>query len=126
MNNDELIKRARELASLRNSTTPKPWKVANGGVYAQACFEVPIADSCRSTVIASTGSYRIGNKEQAANARLMAAATEMAVLLEQMADRLNHIEDWARSICAATCKDWPAGKHAPNCPVTDIDIDEER
>lgn len=40
--------------------------------------------------------------------------------LDQMTDEM--MINWARSMCAATCADWPPGKHAANCPVADLGL----
>ncbi len=45
--------------------------------------------------------------------------------IELLRDQLRQIEEWARSIRNATCKDWPPGRHAASHPIADLGIDME-
>jgi len=88
MSNDELIKRARDVA---NDIKSQP--LTEAGVLNKA-----------------------------------AHADEAANLLEQMADRLKQIEEWARWKCrGGTCGVSRAerGAHRNGCPVVELGLDQE-
>ena len=47
--------------------------------------------------------------------------------IERLAARLNEFKEWAESMCHSECGLLLAryGRHAPNCPVRDLGIDQE-
>ena len=118
-NNSETIKRARELAELRLNATPGPWVLfaVDDGWH--------INQQGGPGFVGTMPIYLHRSEQCYANAQLVAAAQEMAELLERLTNRLEEIDKWARSVCAATCKDWPPGKHAQNCPIVDLGVEPE-
>jgi len=108
---DNLIKRARELAKLREKATEGPWEVHEiSGGYWITGGRLPDFESVGEMIGRAT--Y--------ANSALITAAPEMAGLLEQMADELESRDRWARERCREFCKDLETrGRHASNCPAAD-------
>jgi len=87
MKTDDLIKRARRLAETRKYATPGPWKLfgdaALCGKDGQFIFSVYEADLWN------------------ANKHLIAAAPEIASLLDQLADRLESSDRADAAMCEA-------------------------
>ena len=94
MTNDALIKRARELAALRKWTTPGRW-IAVGHWVIYPPVNKPDICYCNPAGFGEVSLNR-SEKEICANAKLISVAPEMAALLEQLADRLEKLESWAR------------------------------
>lgn len=105
MTTKELIKRARELAALRNYVTAGPWYVLPGPTIVGAHDgrskhhhgRIHIANvqqgSARGNPLLDGGSDPFGDRSNPDfDAQLIAAAPEMAALLEQLADRLESAE----------------------------------
>lgn len=115
-----LIEHARELAALRTGVTPGPW-IAVGHQVEVSPGKAPDICTCDPSALAQGHLHR-PETEILANGKLIAASPDMADLLEQLADRLEAFEQWARDMCTSTCGAWPTGKHASNCPVSDLQI----
>lgn len=112
--------RTRKLAALRQVTTPGPWvlfAVDNGW---------HINQQGGHGFVGTMPIYLHRSEQCYANAQLVAAAPEMAALLEQLADRLAVFEEWARDMCSTYCEHLSDEIiHTPNCPAADLGIDQE-
>lgn len=115
---NDLIARARKLASLARNATPSPWKIVEAsGLFVHrgdmGYCDDPECGCLKSGMIAHT------QKEE--DAKLIAVAPEMAMLLCKLSDELEKWHHWAREWCENNCTDFfKYGKHAPNCPVADM------
>ena len=96
----DLIRRARELAKLAEGATPGPWLVESPGrVYACEVRHKPSA----YLVAAVITPY----KDTSADARLIAAAPDMARLLVQLADELERLREENARLRASTFYECP-------------------
>jgi len=84
----DLIRRARELAKLREKATPGPWKKTNLSFVRSQVDMSPVASTYT---------------DEQANAKLIAVAPEMAALLERLVETLqDELSEY--------------GQHKPTCP----------
>lgn len=83
----EVIKRARELAKLREKATPGPWEVKIIKDYPCLVLAIPHLSGSGAATI----DRRFIHDRSDANAHLIAVAPEMAELLERMADELEKL-----------------------------------
>jgi len=103
----DLIRRAREMAKLAEEATPGPWRIGEGEAKRRRY----------RTVMSQSGfrllSMRTNYLERDADARLIAAAPDMARLLGQLADELERLRSENARLkgstmyecldCGATC-----------------------
>jgi len=85
----ELIRRARKLAALADNATPGPWEVIDQSGWEVYRSDMDYCDdpycSCQTEGLVATAESATRAVQ---DARLIAAAPEMALLLRQIADEL--------------------------------------
>ena len=116
----DLIRRARELAKLAEKATPGPWAIVEtSGLLIHrgdmAYCDEPECSCMDDGYIATAG--------RQADAKLIQAAPDMALLLGQLADELERWRNWAESICRnGDRKHMSKGTHAADCPIEDMGL----